>query len=93
MTYYLKQKPRLVDPVVKKKMYKIVKQNNFINKCKYFYNKCVHKHINIIIIFLIIASFLYYRYKYKQELKNKNKKISMDELIPQDLIIDKSIFS
>lgn len=94
MTYYLKQKPRLVEPLIKKKICKIVQNNQpkqitimsiikkIIKNLKYFYSNYLDEHIYIIMTVLLISFFLYYRYHFKQ--KNKQQ----IDIIPNDISYD-----
>lgn len=95
MTYYLKQKPKLVEPLIRKKIYKIVKGNQSepitpmllfnktYNNCILFYNNYLKEHIFIIITIIIISFFLYYRYNYKLKKDKKNV-----DVIPNNISYD-----
>ena len=101
MTFYLKQKPKLVEPLIKKKIYKIIqdrkpKNNNIVcelvkiyDVIKLFYINYLEKYIIIIIIILIISSVLYYRYNHK---KKEEKIINNIDIIPEDLINEAHLF-
>jgi hypothetical protein len=89
MSYYLRQKPKLVETIIKKKLYKIAQKtkNNKISNCysniKNIYNEYLSEHIYTILILVSISYFLYYRYNYKLKLeKEKQNKLKNIDIIP-----------
>ena len=95
MTYYLKQKPKLVESLIRKKICKIVKKNKvstititslykkIYTNFKWFYFNYLKDYMYIIITILIISYFLYYRYHYQLNKKKKENKIM--DIIPNNI--------
>jgi hypothetical protein len=105
MTYYFKQKPKLIDPMIKKKINKVLNNTldydvslinickSVLNNCVYIYNNYIDDHIYLIIIILLLLFFLWYRYNYKlkMDIEYIKKKKIITNIVPNDILYDNII--
>jgi hypothetical protein len=104
MAYYFKQKPKLIDPIITKKINMVLNNKkeydvpvieiskSILDTSIKIYNNYIDEYIYLIIIILLLLFFLWYRYNYKLKLDlyYKKKKI-ITNIIPNDILYDNLI--